>query len=255
MNTQILNRFEVNKCLIDIIENADKEIILISPYIKLNEKLKRALATHKHKKDFSLIVVYGKNEEKKQQSLSDADLDFLKQFDNIEIKYHKRLHAKLYANDFSVLITSMNLHDYSMNENIEIGVYIEMNLFRDIASWISNKISNSIEIQAKEFADYIISKSEKHFSKHTSQTTSLFGLFKSYGNPIVEVDNRKRKGYCIRKGIEIEFNPSKPYSQEAFASWNQYKNDMYKEKYCHACGKPAATSMKHPLCRDCFHKT
>lgn len=252
MNTQILNRFAVNKCLINIIEGAQKEIILISPYIRLNEKLKTALLEHKHKENFTLIVVYGKNEDNKQQSLSDDDLNFMKQFKNVEVRYHKRLHAKLYANDFSVLITSMNLHDYSMKENIEIGVFIEMNLVRDIVSRITGKVSNSLEEQARNFADYIINKGTVHFSKHTSKKTSLFGLVESYSEPVVEIDTRKKRGYCIRKGTETKFNLSRPYSPEAFALWDQYKNVAYKEKYCHACGKPAETSMKYPLCVTCF---
>ncbi len=206
---EILDRFEVNKALIDIINNADKEILLISPYIKLNIPLKQALLKHKSKNDFRLTVVYGKNEEDNRSSLSDGDLNFFKDFSNVTIKYHKRLHAKLYANDFDTLITSMNLHSYSMNENIEVGILLQMNLLRDIGSALSSFIGNSLENQARGFAEYVITKSEVHFQKEAKKQKSFFGLMTTYEAPEV-IREKQRCGYCIRTAKPIPFDVKHP---------------------------------------------
>src|ERR1700679_3590852 len=103
---KLLNRFELAKELQTIIENTSEYLILISPYFKLNEELKRALSKLKLNTNLELIIVYGKNEEDKRKSLSDEDIAFFKSFSNIEIRYHKRLHAKIYTNEDKCLITS-----------------------------------------------------------------------------------------------------------------------------------------------------
>jgi len=248
---QILDRFDVNKTLVDIIEYAKHEILLISPYIKLNQHLKISLRKHADKKDFRLIIVYGKNDEDNRMSLSENDLTFFKTFQNVEVRYHHRLHAKLYANDFDCLITSMNLHTYSMNENIEVGILIKMNLMRDFACMLTSSISNSLESQTRNFAEYVIRKSQLHFSQHVNKEKHLFGLITTYGEKVID-KNKKRTGFCIRTGGDIPYNPQHPYSGEAYHSWAKWKNENYKERYCHGCGKETITSMAKPLCIDCL---
>ncbi|MBK8874376.1 MAG: hypothetical protein IPN13_10820 [Bacteroidetes bacterium] len=49
----------------------------------------------------------------------------MKKFPNIEIRYSERLHAKFYQNDSEYIITSLNLYDYSLANNIEVGVRCE----------------------------------------------------------------------------------------------------------------------------------
>ena len=252
---EILDRFDVNKTLIDIIKDAESEIILISPYIKLNPILKQALEQHKSKNDFKLILVYGKNEEDNKSSLSDSDFDFFKTFKNVEIRYHKRLHAKVYANDFDTLITSMNLHTYSMNENIEIGILLKMNLLRDIGSAFSSFIGNSLEDQARGFCDYVITKSELQFHKEAQKNESFFGFVKTYEASEILIDKRK-SGYCIRTGKAIAFNVNRPMCDEAYRSWERYKDENYREKFCHFSGEPSngETSFSKPILRKNWSK-
>ncbi len=63
------------------------------------------------------------------------------------------------------------------------------------------------------------------------------------------VSNAMIKGYCIRTGVEIPFNPNKPMCEKAYSSWAMYKNYDYKESFCHKTGKPSngKTSMRHPI--------
>lgn len=242
---------DVTKALIHIIENARQEIILISPYIKLNKLLKEALQKHRNNKEFKLVVVYGKNEDDKRLSLSEDDFSFFKTFKNVEVRYHPKLHAKMYANEFEVLITSMNLHDYSMKENIEVGIYLEMNLLSDIGNFFTSNIINSLEAQAKKFRKKVVEESVIEFRKQIKTETYLFGLMKSYSEPFIETEI-KRTGFCIRTGSPIPYNPHHPYCNDAYISWSKWKNDHYTEKYCHGCRKSYESSKSRPLCIECY---
>ena len=44
------------------------------------------------------------------------------------------------------------------------------------------------------------------------------------------------KGFCIRCKITVPANPSRPYCNGCYTSWNRFKNKAYEEKYCHICG-------------------
>ena len=57
--------------------------------------------------------------------------------------------------------------------------------------------------------------------------------------------------YCIRCVAILPLNPEQPFCEHCFDSWDKWKNPLYPEKYCHACGSACATSMLNPLCDDC----
>lgn len=106
----------------NLIKNADKYLLLVSPFIDLDKRIHEALRGHISKHDFKLCVLYGKNENNIYKSIKKDSLDFLKQFPNVEIRYNERLHAKFYLNDYHWIVTSLNLYDYSLAKNIEVGV-------------------------------------------------------------------------------------------------------------------------------------
>jgi hypothetical protein len=254
---QLFNRFQLANELSLLITEAKEFLILISPYFKLNQVLINALNSHKQKKNFELVIVYGKNEEDKRKSLCDDDLDFFKTFPNVEIRYHKRLHAKIYLNEKKCLITSLNLHDYSLNENIEVGILTKsrtLDGLRDFARSVSKGlVSNSLDMQAASFAEYIVEKSTIEFQKKVTVKKHYFGLFKKTGESEIILE-KSRTGFCIRTGDVIPLNPKHPYCATAFKSWQVYNNAIYKEKFCHSCGKDYPTSMAKPDCPECYRK-
>ncbi len=245
--SKFLNRFALTEELRNIIVDAEEYLILISPYFKLNDSIRNAMSKHFGNKKFHLTIVYGKNEDNRVKSMGDQDMDFFRSFSNVEIRYHKRLHAKIYANERNCLLTSMNLHDFSMNENIEFGILTQTKML-DMLSVVRE---SSLDYKAFEFCEYIIDKSEIEFKKEVEKTKSFFGLVTKYGDANVEV-NKRRNGYCIRNGSPIPFSIERPLSKEAFDSWSKYGNPHYAEKFCHACGASSQTSMSRPLCYRCF---
>ncbi|WP_416437740.1 phospholipase D family protein [Phnomibacter sp. MR] len=253
---KLLNRFGSADALKEIIREANDYLILISPYFKLNNEIKSELSKLKQKDGVLLIVVYGKNEEDKRKSLSEEDFEFFKTFSNVEIRYHKRLHAKMYVNEEKCLITSLNLHDYSLKENIEVGILTKskmFDVFTSAAQLVSKDlVQESLDVQAAEFADYIVEKSTCEFEKKQKESKFFFGLFTSRSEQSEVLKDRSRTGFCIRTKMTIPLNLKHPYSAAAYQSWSQYKNEHYKEKFCHGCGKPHPATMAKPVCLDCF---
>ena len=99
-------------------------------------------------------------------------------------------------------------------------------------------------IEAKQEAEFIIRHSVKENLKYSFNTRDTMSTSDN-----IPTD---AKGYCIRCGKIIFFDPYKPLCKDCFFEWDVYQNIDYPEKYCHSCGKRDATTMEKPLCYDCY---
>jgi hypothetical protein len=188
------------------------------------------------------------------------DFDFFRQFQNVGIRYVENLHAKYYANEHKSIITSLNLHSFSINNNIEVGVLFEQKFGAGALNLISERLAqeSNVDYEAFEYFEKVINKSTQHFNKKVKIKSTLFGLIRKKVGNVIETDNSStiyksstntKKGYCIRTGTPIPFNLKQPYSKEAFESWSKWKNKDYKEKYCHYSGEVSngETSFAKPV--------
>ena len=57
---------------------------------------------------------------------------------------------------------------------------------------------------------------------------------------------------CIRDGVAIEFNLSKPYCDKCFKSWSRYKNWNHVENFCHLCGCEGSPVRNRAICFNCY---
>ena len=242
--SKFIKHTELRGEVMRMFKEAEEMITIVSPFIKLQDEIKRALEPKMKDPEFEIQLMYGKNERDIAKSLSKEDLDFLKGFKNLRVYYNHDLHAKFYANETSSIITSLNLHEYSLKNNIEVGILLERNplgFFGD----------NSMDTDAFEYFNDIFDSSHCVFEQHVKETKYMFGLYtKVEGVEILEDNTKKmyqtstqtkastqKMGYCIRTGVKIQFNPKQPFSADAFKSWNQYKNKDFKEKFCHFSGE------------------
>lgn len=96
---EFLTDTKLDDKLTDIIWNAKKELIILSPFIRLDDYCKNVVFKKlKNNPELEIIIVFGKNEGETQRSLTPADLDIFKEYCNITIIYCNNLHAKFYAN-------------------------------------------------------------------------------------------------------------------------------------------------------------
>lgn len=267
--SEFLKDSQVQTAIEELIDKAEENLLLISPYIKLHDRVKDRLKSKKNNPNLSIVVIFGKNEDDTSKSLSRDDFDFLKSFPNILIGYEKRLHAKFYASEDYSIITSMNLHEFSQNNNIEVAIRLKTK------TWIQAQIaSDNVDYECANYFMEVIENCTVVFENEPKYKSGLLGLTSTYTNSEVITDDsenffqkkesyqgkkynkartnfptKTENGYCIRTGKSIPFNPLRPMCKEAYDSWSQYKNPDYAEKYCHKTGKSSngKTSMRNPI--------
>ena len=201
-----------------IIGGAEKKIILMSPYVKMDTRIVESLSEAlKNNKTLEVFVVYGK------KKLPDTEKKKLENM-NITVLYRPSLHAKCYMNEGAAILSSMNLHEYSQEKNDEFGIFIQK--MSD-----DRRVYEKMEKEVQRIIDY----SEK---KDVSENK----------------EKKTQKGYCIRCGKRILLDPTHPYCKECYTEWSKYKNPDYEEKYCHICGKETKTSINKPACKSCWTK-
>jgi hypothetical protein len=264
-----------------LFEEANQALVLISPYIKLHERYASILKTKMNSHKLHITIVFGKNEEDYSKSMIEEDFNFFKEFPNIEIRYEKRLHAKYYSNEHVGILTSMNLHKYSQDNNIEAGIMTEPS---STINQLVNSVSGdkSLDAQTSEYFDRVIEQSDVLYKRVPTYKKQYLGLKEKFVSSTVEVDllseffNSKadsksysskkskvkpqqikpKQGYCIRTKAEIPFNVEKPFSDSAFSSWSKFSNDEYPEKYCHFSGEESKgqTTFAKPILRKNWKK-
>lgn len=122
---KFLNTSATNYYLEELIKGASERLILISPFLKLNDRIKELLED-KNRLKIDVRIVYGKSE------LQPEEINWLKELTFVRTSFCKNLHAKCYINEESCIITSLNLYEFSQVNNNEMGVYISRNEDSDI---------------------------------------------------------------------------------------------------------------------------
>ncbi|MFP9100309.1 phospholipase D family protein [Flavobacterium sp. RHBU_24] len=308
-----MNKFitgkDLEEAVYDIIWDAKQILMIVSPYVKLDEYFKKIFNNHKNNPKVHLLLVFGKNETAVSRSLSKDDFDFFKQFPFVSIIYVPNLHAKYYGNERKGIVTSINLYDYSFKNNIEFGIYTEQNVLNTLTDQFTGNPdkeawSKCIDIAEEndaifikrpvyektfmglsknyitseillDYTDHFYAKSTSNYKKRRlTEFDDELELGAAHGaRPIrYEIEIKKREvkqnhyespkasynkerqnepqyGYCIRTGEQIPFNPARPFTYGAWQTWNQFKDEVYPEKYCHRTGKPSygKTSMRNPI--------
>lgn len=127
--------------LTDIIWNAKKFLIVVSPFIKLDNHVRSIFDKIKANHEIPLYIIFEKNEGYQYKSFNKIDFEYFREFKNIVILYNKDLHAKHYCNEKEGLITSLNLYDYSMINNIEYGIHFTSKKTKNWRQFISRNSS------------------------------------------------------------------------------------------------------------------
>lgn len=86
---------------------------------------------------------------------------------------------------------------------------------------------------------------------HNNGYNSSYG--NGYNNDQSYNSGQNHKSFCIRHSDPIKYNPNFPFSDTAYNSWKQWKNEDYVENFCHSCGKAAPTIKRRPFCVRCFY--
>jgi phosphatidylserine/phosphatidylglycerophosphate/cardiolipin synthase-like enzyme len=114
---KFLNTSGTNFFLEELIKNAKERLILISPYLRLNDRIKELLED-KDRLKIDIRIVYGKSD------LHPDEIKWLQKLDYVRLSFCKNLHAKCYLNESECIISSLNLYEFSQVNNNEMGILI-----------------------------------------------------------------------------------------------------------------------------------
>ena len=166
------------------------------------------------------------------------------------------LHAKCYMNENEALVTSMNLYEYSQVNNYEMGISVsreeDLKLYEEIEKE-SERILRACDI-TKVTVDRVepVQATEEKTRKKSS--TPLETPVESTVEEPFEILEASLVGFCIRCKAELPANPTWPYCSNCYAIWKRYKNEGYKENYCHICGSKYTTTLLKPMCLTCYRE-
>jgi phosphatidylserine/phosphatidylglycerophosphate/cardiolipin synthase-like enzyme len=208
-----------------LMNDAKERLLLISPFLKINDRLKQSLENLDRLK-IDVRVIYGKND------LEPTEQSWLKSLRSVRTLYCQNLHAKCYLNEKAAIITSMNLYEYSQINNNEMGILVDKvedpELYQNIYDEAMRLVRTSDEIQTT------VAQVPKIMEKQAKLSHNV-------------------PGYCIRCHTENPLDPMVPYCRGCYAVWKQKgESNMHEEKFCHICGKPNKSSLEKPACIACF---
>ncbi|WP_178983825.1 phospholipase D family protein [Winogradskyella helgolandensis] len=194
--------FEIEK----ILNKAEKFLVLVTPYLKLNQRIKVRLSDAFKRVD-NIYILH------REKELNYNEANWLKSFDNIKIFPIKNLHSKIYLNEDSLLISSMNLYEYSQVNNHEIGV--KMNYSDDTKEY--NDTLNEIRIILE--SQYASSTHNFEEILETTENYSMSRLFREL-NDKYSFRNFKKGSQSLYEYISdksrvlVEFDESELYQDK-----------------------------------------
>lgn len=214
---KFLNTSATNYFLEELIKSARDRLVLISPFLKLNDRIKELLED-KNRLKIDVRIVYGKNE------LQPEEINWLKELEYLRTSFCKNLHAKCYLNESACIITSLNLYDFSQINNNEMGILVtrhdDSDLYKEAYEEaqriirISDEVRMSLEKVVKEEPE------EDNASSEKLTTSKLAQKFGTKTNDLLErlvklgyLETRNGNKYITSKGKEAggEFRMSQKF--------------------------------------------
>jgi hypothetical protein len=237
---KFLNTTGVSYHLEELIKGTKDRLILISPYLQFNERIKEHINNlNILKRD--IRIVYRENKLQLEEN------NWLESQIGVRTSINKNLHAKCYLNENEAIITSMNLYEFSQQNNNEMGIYISKAQDPELYNATFEEaqrlltISEEIRVTVKKVTADTPGKTEKKTVEVKSSNSK---------------SPEKQTGFCIRTGVPIPFNVEKPMCYDAFKSWSKHNNPDYAEKFCHFSGEPSngETSVNKPIMKKNWKK-
>ena len=168
---KFLNTSGINYHLEEIIKSARDRLIIISPYLKLNDRI-RELLEDKDRLKIDVRIIYGKAD------LHPEEVKWLRNLKYVRTSYCNNLHAKCYLSESACIIGSLNLYSFSQINNNEMGVFIERQsdhqLYQDTYEEaqrlirISEEVRISLEVVEKETAKETAREKRKEQPRETA---------------------------------------------------------------------------------------
>ncbi len=203
----------------NIIRLANEFIYIITPYEQIDDSFLRRLRVAQNK-NVTINFVMGK------RNNSEIETGKLNSLTKVSFSKLGNLHAKCYMNENTAIITSMNLYDYSIKNNFEMGIKIKKTdnekIFREILDESKIIIDNSKKID---------------FDNEKKSITVL--------EDAINFDDCAESSYCICCDKLIESISTISLCSECSKSWRKWIDEKLKKDFCLNCGKKYSNTLQH----------
>ncbi len=228
----LLTTSESSSAIEQLIKNAKEKLYLISPFLQINPLLRTRINDIDITSSTIDIKIVCRTDK-----INVNDMEFLQGLKNVKILALDNLHAKCYLNQDTAIITSLNLYQYSEQNNREMGIKVDKNVDPNLYDAIYKEVE-SIMRESKKYEIKMVKNAAPIASKETIKS--------------VKQSQKASFGICIRCGQDIDFNIEKPLCNSCYQSWAKYGDVTYPEKFCHVCGKESKQSYDKPVCYGCY---
>ncbi len=231
-----------------IINTAQNRLVLISPYVKVPDSLLQNLQAA-DQRGVRTKIVYGKKRQ------LDAGVEKkLGRLEHVQILFLENLHAKCYFNEQSMVVTSLNLYDFSEQNNREMGVLItkqddealfeearrEADMIIGLASYATEAAPRRSPVRTQA------GRQQKATDKKPKS------ILAKLGSEIISGMIGSHRGYCIACKVAIDLDTDRPSCLKCY--W-PLKRNQKRAKYCHECGRVFKTALNMPRYRACYEKS
>lgn len=210
----------ISACVEELIREARERLYIISPYLKLSDNIKELL-NDKEREKTEVRIIFGK------QELNPTEMKYLQNLRYVRLYFSKNLHAKCYLNEKKMVISSMNLYEFSQQNNREMGILIDRendadkqvyeDAWRDIESILNNATDFSYVEAPKEIAE-----TQKEVIK---MTTTPKELKTEIPSKTISFEGKYYSATALSK--EIGITSKDLTSQFERLKWIEKKNDEW----------------------------
>ena len=221
---RFLNTSATNFFLEELIKNAKERLCLISPYLRLKDRIKELLED-KNRLKIDIRIIYGKTD------LHPNEIKWLQQLNYVRVSFCKNLHAKCYINEETCIITSLNLYEFSQVNNNEMGILINKaedgQVFVDAYEEAQRiiRISDEVRISLDEV------KVESTNSASTTPTDSETNLGKLTSGKLAAKFNLKaaelHEKMTAKGWLELRDNGRHYLTDQGKAMGGEFKSNQY----------------------------
>ena len=233
----------------DIIREARKRVVLISPFLDEDSDIYNYLHELRGKSYMVPIFVITRTPEQVLKSHKKSQCNAIKKLSEIPdcfVHYCHDLHTKCYFNESDMIITSLNILSTSEENNFELGVHIDIDT-----------------LDGKPFHD-----AQLRVNEICRAAVPIMNQIDSEGNFV----RKPRRAFCINSGVEMDYKglPNEDGTTQYIVR-QVYRNLNVKQKdinapqcYCHLCGRKYDETKKdndkifkvpptllHPFCEQC----
>ncbi len=213
--------WQISSALMQIVSEARQRLTLVSPYNRHWGHLRREILAAQQR-GVEVTVYYRADEQSP-----------FAEHDSITAVPVRMLHAKIYANESTALVSSMNLIEASAMYSRDVGL-----LVRDAA------LRREIDAFIRSLWDNVDTETPPRTASNGSGSASRLHRV-STANDIAEVIDIA--GFCIECAVEVSFDTGKPLCPQCYSRHG--RNGIH--RVCHQCGESHRTLLNEPLCRAC----